>query len=147
MGNAQKFLSDQEKKQVKAAIEAAEKMTSGEIMVHIDDRCSEEVLDRAAYWFETLEMHKTELRNGVLIYLAFEDRKFAILGDVGINQKVPVGFWDEVSDTMISHFKQGDFAKGLEVGIKLAGSQLGSHFPYQSTDKNELSDDLSFGEE
>lgn len=147
MAKSKQFLSESEQELVTQAIKSAEKNTSGEIMVHIDDKCSEEVLDRAAYWFEVLEMHKTELRNGVLFYLAYEDRQFAILGDAGINQKVPVGFWDEIRDTIISHFKKGEYAQGLATGIEMAGKQLGDHFPYQTNDKNELSDEISFGKE
>ncbi len=95
--------------------------------------------------FEELDMHKTELRNGVLIYLAMEDKQLAILGDVGINLKVPKGFWDDTRDVMISHFKNGEFAKGLSQGILNAGQQLKEHFPYQKDDTNELSDEISFG--
>ncbi|MGE0562836.1 MAG: TPM domain-containing protein [Flavobacteriales bacterium] len=137
----------EQKQQIVAAIREAEKNTSGEIRVHIDKKCKEDVLDRAAYMFDALNMQRTVLRNGVLIYLATEDRQFAILGDAGINQKVPVGFWDEVKDLMISNFKQGKFTEGLSEGIKLAGEQLKKHFPYQSNDKNELSDDISFGKQ
>ena len=145
MGNAKKFFSESDQQKVKDAIAHAEKLTSGEIMVHIDDKCAEDVLDRAAYWFETLEMHETALRNGVLFYVAFEDRKFAILGDIGINMKVPTGFWDEVRNTALEQFKAGNYAEGLAQGIKLAGKQLAEHFPYQDDDKNELSDEISFG--
>lgn len=140
----QHFTADQ-KKRIVAAIKQAETNTSGEIRVHIESQCKEDVLDHAAFIFEKLEMHKTEARNGVLIYLALLDKKFAILGDAGINQKVPAGFWDTVRDQMVSHFKTGDFTGGLVAGILEAGQQLKSHFPYQSDDVNELSDEISFG--
>jgi uncharacterized membrane protein len=90
-------------------------------------------------------MHKTKLRNGVLFYLAVKDRKFAILGDAGINAKVPEGFWDNIKDTMLNHFKNGEFARGLSEGIKMTGEQLKKHFPWKSDDVNELSDEISFG--
>lgn len=144
---AKDLFTAEQKQQIVAAIREAEKNTSGEIRVHIDKKCKEDVLDRAAYMFDALDMQKTALRNGVLIYLATEDRQFAILGDAGINQKVPVGFWDGVRDLMISNFKQGKFTEGLSEGIKLAGEQLKRHFPYQSNDKNELADDISFGKQ
>ena len=144
---AKELFTAEQKQQIVAAIREAEKNTSGEIRVHIDKKCKEDVLDRAAYMFDALDMQKTALRNGVLIYLATEDRQFAILGDAGINQKVPVGFWDGVRDLMISNFKQGKFTEGLSEGIKLAGEQLKKHFPYQSNDKNELADDISFGKQ
>jgi uncharacterized membrane protein len=139
------LFTKEEKERIEQAIRVAETNTSGEIRVHIESGCTENVLDRAAYYFETLQMHKTDLRNGVLFYLAVKDQKFAILGDAGINARVPVGFWDTIKDEMAGLFKQGDFAKGLETGILKAGEQLKAHFPYQTNDTNELSDEISFG--
>jgi len=92
-------------------------------------------------------MQKTELRNGVLFYLAVADRKFAILGDAGINQKVPANFWDEIKNDVIAHFKEGDFVGGLSQGIIKAGEQLKAHFPYQEDDVNELDNEISFDDE
>jgi len=102
-------------------------------------------LDQAAYIFEKLAMHKTELRNGVLFYLALEDHKFAILGDAGINQKVEEDFWECTKEVVIEKLKEGLFAEGLAEGIIRAGERLKEHFPYQSDDVNELSDEISFG--
>ena len=128
------------------AIKEAEKNTSGEIRLHIEKNCKEDVLDHAAFIFDELEMQKTALRNGVLIYLAVEDRKLAILGDAGINLKVPKGFWDEIKELMISNFKAGKFTEGLSQGIILAGEQLKKHYPHdKENDENELSDEISFG--
>lgn len=142
---AKDLFTEAEQKQIVEAIKQAEKNTSGEIRVHIDKKCKEDVLDRAAFMFDALDMQKTEQRNGVLIYLAVEDKKLAILGDAGINQKVPVNFWEDVNNIMIDNFKKGNFAKGLSEGIIRAGEQLKKHFPYQKNDVNELSDDISFG--
>ena len=144
---AKELFTDELQKQVVAAIETAELNTSGEVRVHLDDKCKGEVLDRAAYVFEKLEMHKTEQRNGVLFYLAVQDKKFAILGDAGINQKVPDNFWEEIKTEVISNFKKGDFAKGLSSGIVKAGEQLKAHFPYQEDDVNELENEISFDDE
>ena len=124
------------------AIKAAEKATSGEVRLYVEDKCKEDVLDRAAYLFSELKMHETELRNGVLFYLAMKDRKFAILGDGGINAKVGNDFWDHIKTEMLNFFKEGQFSKGLEKGISLAGEALSTHFPYQKDDVNELSDDI-----
>ncbi len=138
------FFNQEQKKQVTDAIQEAELNTSGEIRVHIESNCNEEVLDRAAFMFEKLAMHKTELRNGVLFYLSVNDRKFAILGDAGINKVTPDNFWDEIKETVIGHFKQEEYAEGLSNGIKMAGKALKEHFPYQKDDVNELSDEISF---
>lgn len=138
--------TDEQQLQITNAIRVAETNTSGEIRVHIEKHCKGDVLDRAAYIFEKLEMHKTRLRNGVLFYLALEDRKFAILGDAGINQKVPDNFWDEIKENVIAQFKEEMFTSGLTEGIIKAGEQLKKHFPYQQNDVNELSDEISFGE-
>ncbi len=144
--NVQKYFTEENKLQIANAIRTAETNTSGEIRVHIEKHCREEVLDRAAFWFEKLEIHKTALRNGVLFYLAIEDHKFAILGDAGINQKVSADFWNETKEVVISRFKDGAFADGLAAGIIRAGEQLKAHFPYKTGDVNELSNDISFGQ-
>ncbi|KOH45732.1 TPM domain-containing protein [Sunxiuqinia dokdonensis] len=143
--SVQNFFTDAEKKQITDAVKAAELNTSGEVRVHVEGKCPEDVLDRAAHWFKTLDMHKTELRNGVLFYLAVDDHKFAILGDAGINAKVPVDFWEQIKGHMLSKFREGRFADGLAEGIRMAGEQLKAHFPHQTDDVNELSDDISFG--
>lgn len=129
---------------VKAAIARAEKNTSGEIRVHIEEKCSEDVLDRAAFIFEKLAMHQTESRNGVLVYIATGDHKLAILGDAGINAKVEADFWEDCTNHLISQIKKELLVSGLCEAIIMAGEQLKSHFPYQSDDKNELSDEISF---
>ncbi len=143
--SAKNFFTEEQKKQIIDAIKTAEKDTSGEIRVHIENKCPGDVLDRALFWFGKLNMHKTELRNGVLFYLAVKSRKFAIIGDEGINKVVPDDFWDKIKENMAAHFKKGEFAEGLVEGILEAGKALKKYFPYQSDDVNELSDDISFG--
>ncbi|WP_420384672.1 TPM domain-containing protein [Roseivirga sp.] len=139
------FSSDQ-KRRIKAAIEEAELNTSGEIRVHLENHCkSENVLDRAAQVFAQLKMHETEARNGVLIYMAVKDHRFAIIGDGGINAQVEEDFWDITKEKMLKHFKTGDLTQGLVDGILCAGERLKEFFPYQKDDINELSDDISFG--
>ncbi len=140
------YFTEENKLEITNAIRVAETNTSGEIRVHIEKHCKENVLDRAAYIFEKLEMHKTKLRNGVLFYVALEDQKFAILGDAGINQKVPENFWDEIKELVIGKFKEKMYTTALSEGILKAGEQLKLHFPYQKDDVNELSDEISFGE-
>ena len=114
---AKHFFTPSEQQVIINAIKEAEKDTSGEIRVHIENRCKREVLDRAAYLFKQLHMHKTKLRNGVLFYLSSHDHKFAILGDMGINQVVPENFWDEIKEAMQKQFQAGNFLEGLSEGI------------------------------
>ena len=140
------FFTKEQNEDILLAIKNAELDTSGEIRVHIEEKCPGEVLDRAAVIFKKLDMHKTELRNGVLFYLAIRNRKFAVLGDAGINKVVPENFWDEVRNVMLNHFRVDKFTDGLAEGIKLAGQQLKKHFPHKHDDVNELTDEISFGE-
>ncbi|KOF04569.1 hypothetical protein AWW67_03815 [Roseivirga seohaensis] len=143
---AEDLFSSDQKKRIKAAIQEAELNTSGEVRVHLENHCkTENVLDRASQMFSKLQMHKTDARNGVLIYMAVKDHRFAIIGDAGINQKVGDDFWDTTKDKMLAHFKNGNLTTGLVEGILCAGEKLKEHFPYQKDDKNELSDDISFG--
>jgi uncharacterized membrane protein YgcG len=141
---ASSFFTEEQQAQILASVKEAEKETSGEIRVHIETSFSGDVLDRAAWVFKKLDMHKTADRNGVLFYLAVENKQFAIIGDAGINSKVPAGFWDETSELLMKNFREGKFTEGLAEGVVLAGKQLSTHFPYKSDDKNELPDEISF---
>lgn len=142
----QNFFTKAEKEDIILAIKNAELDTSGEVRVHVDKTCKGDPKDRAAQVFKQLKMHKTELRNGVLFYLAIQNRKFAILGDTGINQHVPENFWDDIRDTLLDYFRENRFAEGLAKVIGMAGHQLKKHFPYQKDDVNELPDEISFGD-
>ncbi|MBE0647970.1 MAG: TPM domain-containing protein [Bacteroidales bacterium] len=142
---ARYFLTQQEQQLITQAIRDAELNNSGEVRVHVENSCKGEVLDRATYIFKQLNMHRTKLRNGVLFYLSVQDHKFAILGDMGINQMVPDTFWDDIKEMMAAKFREGEFASGLTEGILQAGKHLKKHFPYQSDDVNELADEISFG--
>lgn len=141
-----KFFSESDKTEIQQAIADAELNTSGEIRVHIDRYCKEDPQTTAEKVFYQLEMHQTALRNGVLFYVAVDDKKFAIIGDQGINATVPDNFWNTIRDEMLKHFRQKEFKTGLCKGIHMAGEKLKSHFPYQEDDENELSNDISFQE-
>jgi len=142
--SVKKVFSEEEQQHIVHAIRDAEKNTSGEIRVHLDKTCYGDPYKRAITVFESLDMHKTAQRNGVLFYLSIEDRKLAIIGDKGINENVPADFWHAILEELVQLFKQGKLAEGLAVGIAKAGQQLSSFFPYQKNDRNELSNDISF---
>ena len=141
----EKFFDPAQKVDILTAIHEAELNTSGEIRVHIENELKGDVLDRASYIFQKLNIHKTKERNGVLFYLAIKSKKFAILADAGINAKVSDKFWEKIKETMSKYFKNENFTEGLSTGIILTGEQLKKHFPYMSDDENELSDEISFG--
>jgi uncharacterized membrane protein len=143
---AKDFFSAEEQENISLAVQNAELDTSGEIRVHIENVCSGEVLDRASFIFRKLGMDKTELRNGVLIYLAVKNRKFAIIGDSGINKVVPGNFWDDIKHKMLNHFRNDEFEAGLRNAISSVGEQLKTYFPHKKDDVNELPDEISFGE-
>lgn len=139
-----RFLTKEDEKAIVTAIEDAEMCSSGEIRVHIEDHCKIDPLDRAAFIFAKLGMHKTQLRNGVLFYIAHKDHKLAILGDAGINSLVPDHFWNDIKETMIPLFKENRHVEGICEGVRMAGEKLKAFFPYQSNDKNELSNEISY---
>lgn len=141
---ASSFFTKEQQSQILASVKEAEEATSGEVRVHIETSCPGDVLDRAAWIFGKLGMLKTAERNGVLFYLAVEDKKFAIIGDAGINAKVPDGFWNDISELLRKYFSEGKFTEGLSEGILQAGKQLKTHFPHRLDDVNELPDEISF---
>jgi uncharacterized membrane protein len=145
MSKVEDFLSKEEEQEIVEAIQIAEKNTSGEIRVHIEKTTSLDAYDRAMEVFHELKMDETELQNGVLIYLAVEDKTFVICGDKGINDVVGADFWNCTRDVMVAQFKQNKFKQGLVDGIIRAGEQLKKHFPWQEGDTNELSNEISKG--
>ena len=138
------FFSKKEKKQILAAIQKAEKNTSGEIRIHLEYKTRGPIYGHAQKVFQRIGMTKTSQRNGVLIFLATRDKKFAVLGDVGINEKVPEGFWNDVVEIMEEHFKQNKFAEGISEAAVRIGQKLKVYFPHQANDKNELPDGISY---
>jgi uncharacterized membrane protein len=145
--SAKDFFSRSEQNDIRSAVQNAEHGTSGEIRVHVENSCKGDVLDRSAFVFRQLGMDKTEQRNGVLIYLAIRHRKFAIIGDMGINNIVPSGFWDVIKHDMLVSFQRNEFSTGLCNAIEAVGEQLKKYFPYKKDDVNELPDDISFGKD
>jgi uncharacterized membrane protein len=145
MAKTEAFLSKEDEQEIVQAIVSAEKNTSGEIRVHIEERSEKAPLDRAQEVFFELHMNETIDRNGVLFYVCVADKKFAIIGDEGIDKVVESDFWDCTKDIVISNFKKADFKNGLVEGILRAGERLKKYFPYQSDDMNELSNEISKG--
>ncbi len=139
------FFSDEQKQQVRAAVQRLELKTTGEIRLHVEGDCSGEPYERALKVFHKLHMHKTNHRNAVLFYLAVNHKKFAIVGDEGIHKSVPENFWVTVKDHVITQFKQGKFTEGICEGIDMTGEMLHKHFPKNATDQNQLSDEISYG--
>lgn len=142
------FLSKEAQKRVVDAIADAEKLTSGEIRVHVEPTCkSGDPYQRAVEVFNKLGMYATEARNGVLIYVAYKSRKLAIIGDDGINTKVDPGFWKQEKDLLAGYLRDGRPADGLSEVISLIGERLSEFFPYQKDDVNELSNEISYESE
>lgn len=145
MSKVEAFLSPQEEEEIVDAILKAEKNTSGEIRVHIEASAKINHFSRAQQVFHFLKMDNTKDENGVLLYVAVEDKKFVIYGDKGIDKAVPKGFWDTTKETISSHFKEGNFKQGIIDGVLKAGKELETHFPWHHNDTNELSDAISKG--
>ncbi|MCC9018758.1 MULTISPECIES: TPM domain-containing protein [Flavobacterium] len=145
MSKVEDFLSKEEELEIVEAIRVAEKNTSGEIRVHIEQSTSKVPFERALEVFYELKMHETQLQNGVLFYFAVADKTFAICGDKGINDVVTPDFWDCTKDALIQQFKSGNFKQGIVDGILNAGEQLKKYFPWSEGDSNELSNEISKG--
>jgi len=145
MSKVEDFFTTAEEQEIVAAIQSAEKATSGEIRVHIEKHTAVDPFERAREVFHLLKMDETELKNGVLIYLAVDDHAFVICGDKGIDDIVGSDFWNCTKDAMAAQFKLGHFKQGVIDGVKNAGEQLQKHFPWNEGDSNELSNEISRG--
>jgi uncharacterized membrane protein len=139
----EEFLPEHDRTRVKEAVATAELGTSAEVRVHLDEHCEDEELDRAAFLFAHLDMHRTALRNGVLLYVNVSDRRVAVIGDAGIHRFVGQSFWDDVIELIRLHFIGGRYAEGIIAGVERIAVKLREHFPRTSDDRNELSDEVS----
>lgn len=144
MSDINNLLSPEEETKVIEAIEYMERLSSGEIRVHMENHCRGDLMERATAIFEKLSIHKTEQRNGVLLYFAVEDHKLAVLGDKGINAVVGENYWEEIRDEIVTSFKAGQACEGIIKAIKHVGAELQKHFPPLSKDQNELPDTISY---
>ncbi|MDP2526428.1 TPM domain-containing protein [Maribacter dokdonensis] len=145
MSKVEDFLTAKEEQDIVNAILEAEKNTSGEIRVHIEAHTDKDHYERAKEVFHLLKMDNTKQENGVLIYVAVHDKKFVICGDKGIDNVIPKDFWQTTRNSIQKHFEKGAFKEGLVAGVLKAGEELRSHFPWQSDDTNELSNEISKG--
>ena len=141
------FFTAEEQQLIIGAIQNAERMTSGEVRVFVESKCSYmDAIDRAAELFFQLEMQKTADRNAVLLYVAMKDRQLAVFGDEGIHEKVGNEYWNNAVQKMISNFNRENYAAGISEVVKDIGAALTKNFPFNNdTDKNELPDDIVFG--
>ena len=142
----QKYFSPAEQQRIIDEIRKAEACTSGEIRIHLDRHSKEDTLEKAKKIFIRLGMTRTKHRNGVLIYLATDHKKFAIVGDEGIHRVVPENYWEDVKEEMGKYFREGQFCEGLCQGIRKVGEKLQAHFPVEKGDVDELPDEISEGE-
>lgn len=141
-----KFFSPEEQQLITNAIQNAERCTSGEVRVYVESRCSYmDALDRAVEVFVQMGMHATEERNAVLVYIAIKDHQLAVFGDEGIHRKVGNEYWNQEVRKMLKDFNRDDYAKGIAGCVEDIGEALQQFFPYTDKDKNELSDEISFG--
>ncbi|MDP3313687.1 TPM domain-containing protein [Lutibacter sp.] len=145
MSKVEQFLTAKEEYSIIEAIKEAERNTSGEIRVHIEKSTEKPPMDRALEVFHFLEMDLTQYRNGVLIYVAVDSKKFAIIGDKGIHDKVPINFWESEKEIAFSFFSKGEYALGLEKVIVEVGNKLKEFFPFEKDDTNELTNEISKG--
>lgn len=144
VNQAERFFDKTEQDLIVDAIKTAEKNTSGEIRVHLESICWGDSMERAKKVFTKLKMHETKEQNGILIYIATENRKMAVIGDAGIHKKLGAEYWNRIVQELVSKFKEGHHAQGLAAAIIDCGNQLKHYFPYSNDDKNELNDSISF---
>lgn len=145
MPHLEDFLTAQEEQEIIEAIRIAELETSGEIRVHIEQKCNMDIYEHALEVFHYLKMDNTKEQNSVLIYVVVDNKAFVIYGDKGINDIVGSDFWNSTRDKIASQFQNGNFKQGLIDGIKEAGNVLSQHFPWEHGDQNELDNSISKG--
>jgi uncharacterized membrane protein len=139
------FFTDQESDTIVKVISDIESSTVGELRLHIEDLCPDSPIDRAVEIFNKLEMYRTEHKTGILIYIATEDHKLAIIGDQGMHSIVGNDYWEYIMNDMKSKFATDSIYSGVLNGVKAVGEKLKEHFPEKRIPDNELSNEISYG--
>ena len=140
-----RFFTQAEEARIIGAIKEAEHTTSGEIRFFVESKCEGDAYERGVAVFHHLQLHEKNHRNGVLIYLATKDRKFAIVGDEAIHTKVTDNFWESVRSTMIDMFKEGKITEGVCEAVKQVGEKLKESFPFDANDTKGYTDKINHG--
>lgn len=138
------FLDQLDDVRVIAAIQEAERTTSGEIRVFVSARKlrGDDIIARAGRRFEKLGMTATRERNGVLLFFMPRERKFAVIGDIAIHEKCGSPFWEEIASGLRERLARGDFTEAVVQAVARAGKALAEHFPRNGDDHNELPDEI-----
>lgn len=139
------FFSNQESDILVGQIAGIEQNTIGELRIHVEDLCDQDPYQRAVEVFNKLEMYKTVSKSGILIYLATEDKKLAIIGDKGIHDKVGTDYWTKIVVEVKQLFNQKSVFDGVNYGVEQVGKVLIEHFPEHNKPVNELSNEISYG--
>jgi len=132
-------------REIVEAIRKAESGTSGEIRVHVNRAATRDAMAHARKFFRKTGMHRTRERNGVLIFISWKSRAFAILGDEGIHRVAGNTFWNETRDRMKAHFSKNELKEGIVDGVRSVGDKLAAHFPPRASDNNELPNTVTQG--
>ncbi|MDO8369031.1 MAG: TPM domain-containing protein [Saprospiraceae bacterium] len=141
------LFTKEEEAQIVSTIREAERGTSGEIRLYVEEFCMRDTpVERAAEVFQLFGMFNTKERNAVLIYLAEKSHHFAIWGDAGIHERVGFQFWADEKKLLQEHFMRDEAADGICKAVQLIGARLREHFPNdENHDINELPDEIIYG--
>lgn len=142
---SRRLLSAGDEARVVEAIRAAERETSGEIRVHVDECCNGDPIEQARICFAALGMTATAARNGALVYFAVDDRRFAVIGDVGLHAVVDPTLWDTLRDRLAVRLSEGNAGAGIVEAVTAIGGAMAGAFPRDPDDRNELPDEVSWG--
>lgn len=97
---------------------------------------------RAVEQFLSQNLHTTQDRTGVLIFVSVAERYAEILADAGIHKKVDEKEWQSIVDTLTTHIGNGRAADGFIAAIEAVGARLATHFPPAAHDPSTLPNHL-----
>lgn len=87
-------------------------------------------------------IHHTDKRTGILIFVSVAEHYVEIIADKGINDVVEEDTWSGVVNNFIIKVKADQIADGFIEAITTCGNELVTHFPANGKDINELPNHL-----
>ena len=137
------FISALDEKRLTDAIQAAEKKTTGQFRIFISSKPAPDPLATAQKHFTQLNMHNTQHRNAILLFIAPKSQTFAIIGDTAIHEKCGTPFWQSLTEEMTPHLKSAHYTEALLQALTKAADLLTTHFPATANQKDELPNDIA----
>ena len=117
-----------ERERIARAIAEAEEGTTGRIAVRVIPDATVDAFERAKAEFGRIGLHRHDDGNAALIFVAPKARRFAVIGDRALHERVGDAFWGDVVNELQPYFARGEISNGVVHAVGRLGEAFKAHF-------------------